>query len=270
MKKIILCLCLTAITGVSIKAQVKIGDNPNTINASSLFEMESGTKGFLPPRISLASLTDVTTIPTPATSLLIYNTNAALSPGLGYYYNSGTTTSAQWVKLVSTNDSVVKTVTPSGDVIALTKFPMGELSMLGNTTTTNIPAANSWVKVAGTSSFSSSVAYLFSNGGVNNRLKYTGLKPKMCHIGCTISVKSTSTGSNLKAVLYKNGVALTTGLVQAKMGSSSDIVSTAIHVMTDLSTNDYLELWITNSVSSSDFTVTEMNLFAIGFTMGMD
>ena len=229
--------------------------------------MESTSKGFLPPRISLASLTDTSTIPTPATSLLIYNTNTYL--GTGFYYNSGTPSSAKWVKLVSMSDSIVKTITPTGDVIALSRFPMGELSMAGNTTVTNITSANSWKKIAGTTSLSSH-SYQFSTGGNNNRLVYTGTAVKMFHIACTISVKSTSSGSNLKAVLYKNGEALTTGIVQAKMGSSSDIVSTAIHVMTDLSTDDYLELWITNTVSSSDFTITEMNLFAMGVSMGMD
>lgn len=93
---------------------------------------------------------------------------------------------------------------------------------------------------------------------------------KMFHIACTLSVKSSSSNGNLKAVLYKNGAPLSTGIVQTKMGSSSDIISTAIHVMTGMSTNDYLELWITNTVDGADFTVTEMNLFAMGVSMGMD
>src|SRR5690606_10151437 len=41
------------------------------------------------------STTDVTTIPTPATSLLVYNTNAAMTGGaVGYWYYDGT----QWVQ----------------------------------------------------------------------------------------------------------------------------------------------------------------------------
>jgi hypothetical protein len=269
MKKLLMILLLGTAINTYLNAQVKIGDNPNSIQSSTILELESTNKGFLPPRISLASLTDATTIPSPAPSLLIFNTNAALIPGAGYYYNAGTSGAPEWVKMVSMRDSIVKSITPSGEVIALSRFPMGEVSMNGNTTITNISGANVWTKIAGTTNFTPA-SYQFTNGGVSNKLQYVGANMKMFHIACTISVKSTSSGSNLKAVLYKNGVALTTGIVQAKMASSSDIISTAIHVMTDMSTNDYLELWITNTVSNADFTITEMNLFAMGVSMGMD
>ncbi|MBK6380764.1 MAG: hypothetical protein IPF72_14170 [Chitinophagaceae bacterium] len=58
----------------------------------------SFSKGMLIPRVSLTGITDVATIVAPATSLLIYNTNAAIAggSGAGYYYYSGT----QWVKII--------------------------------------------------------------------------------------------------------------------------------------------------------------------------
>ncbi len=46
--------------------------------------------------MALTSETDVTTIPSPTTSLLIYNTNESLPYGVGYYYWNGT----KWVKLL--------------------------------------------------------------------------------------------------------------------------------------------------------------------------
>jgi hypothetical protein len=51
------------------------------------------------PRVSLTSVTDATTIPNPAPSLLVYNTNAALPWGVGYYYNAGTSAALRWVSL---------------------------------------------------------------------------------------------------------------------------------------------------------------------------
>lgn len=73
------------LTGAGSKsfAQVKIGDNPTTINASAILDVESTNKGFLPPRVPLISSTDVVTIPSPATGLLVFNTQ-----------NSGTGTNA--------------------------------------------------------------------------------------------------------------------------------------------------------------------------------
>ena len=53
-------------------AQVKIGDNPTTIDASALLEMESTSKGMLTPRVTE---TQRDAIASPATGLIIYNTD---------------------------------------------------------------------------------------------------------------------------------------------------------------------------------------------------
>jgi hypothetical protein len=53
---------------------VKVGNNPTVINPSAALEIESTNKGFLPPRVALTSTTDITTIPSPAVGLLVYNT----------------------------------------------------------------------------------------------------------------------------------------------------------------------------------------------------
>jgi hypothetical protein len=80
---------------------VAINSNGASPDTSALLDLQSTNKGLLISRLSLTSLTDATTIPLPAHSLLIYNTNAALAGGEGYYYNSGTTGSPVWVKLNS-------------------------------------------------------------------------------------------------------------------------------------------------------------------------
>ncbi|MEY3451514.1 MAG: hypothetical protein RL711_1340, partial [Bacteroidota bacterium] len=50
MKKLFLSAALLVI-GFS-NAQVKIGDNPTSMNGASLLELESTTQGFLPPRMT--------------------------------------------------------------------------------------------------------------------------------------------------------------------------------------------------------------------------
>jgi hypothetical protein len=264
-------LLLLIMTQTDFFAQnVAINSTGNNPDNAAILDIESSNKGLLIPRVNLANSSDAITIPSPTNSLLVYNTNASLKGGVGYFYNAGTPVAPNWLKLVVVDSTgIVKSSTSTGDVVKLERFPMGEVSMNGNTTVTNISGANVWAKVAGTSLFSSG-SYQFANGATNNRLVYTGTSMKMFHIACTMSVKSTSSGSNLKAVIYKNGVPLTAGIIQTKMGSSSDIISTAIHIMTDMENGDYLELWITNTVGSNDFIVTEMNLFAMGVSMGMD
>lgn len=89
----------------SINAQ-NIGINATgaTPNSSSILDLNTGNtftspngKGFLPPRLSLTGITDLVTVTSPATSLLVYNTATAGSGSLavtpGYYYFDGT----KWV-----------------------------------------------------------------------------------------------------------------------------------------------------------------------------
>jgi uncharacterized protein affecting Mg2+/Co2+ transport len=52
-------------------AQIKIGDNPSTIEASALLEMESTSQGLLTPRMTT---TQRDAIASPATGLTVYNT----------------------------------------------------------------------------------------------------------------------------------------------------------------------------------------------------
>ncbi len=75
-------------------AQVKIGDNPNTINTNSLLEMESSNKGFLPPRVALNSVSSVAPLTgTVPSGMLVFSTGGTLSDG--YYYWNGT----EWVRI---------------------------------------------------------------------------------------------------------------------------------------------------------------------------
>ncbi|NMD00937.1 MAG: hypothetical protein GYA62_14630, partial [Bacteroidales bacterium] len=82
--------------------QIAINTTGNAPDASAALDVNWSGKGLLIPRISLTSNTDGTTISSPATSLLVYNTNASMTggQGVGYYYNAGTTASPNWVKIL--------------------------------------------------------------------------------------------------------------------------------------------------------------------------
>jgi hypothetical protein len=75
--------------------KVSIGSTP--VSPSALLEVNTTNKGFLLPRVALASNTDALTIPAPATGLIAYNTatNATITPGLVSW--DGT----RWLKMVT-------------------------------------------------------------------------------------------------------------------------------------------------------------------------
>jgi len=76
---------------------VSINDNGNSPHSSAMLDISSTSKGLLIPRVSLLSTSDVSTIQSPATSLLVFNTNAGMTGGeVGYWYWDGT----QWVQAI--------------------------------------------------------------------------------------------------------------------------------------------------------------------------
>ena len=104
MKRILIVL-IPILFSVRVFAQVGVGIiSPD---ASAMLDITSANKGLLIPRIALTGSTDNVTIPSPAASLLIYNTATAgsgryaVSPGF-YYWNP---LSLIWVSLVPGDNS---------------------------------------------------------------------------------------------------------------------------------------------------------------------
>lgn len=100
MKKLLACICLLA--GYCANSQVKIGNNPGTIDANSLLEMESTNKGFLPPRVALNSFTSVSPLTgTVPAGMLVFSSGGSLANG--FYYWDG----SEWKKLDNGNKNLV-------------------------------------------------------------------------------------------------------------------------------------------------------------------
>ena len=85
----------------SLTAQTGIGTT--TPDASAKLDVTSTNKGFLPPRVTLTSITDNTTISNPATGLLVYNTGNNVGLLAGYYYWNG----ANWATIATSTGSGV-------------------------------------------------------------------------------------------------------------------------------------------------------------------
>ncbi len=100
MKKLLACICLLA--AYCANSQVKIGNNPGTIDANSLLEMESTNKGFLPPRVALNSFTSVSPLTgTVPAGMLVFSSGGSLANG--FYYWDG----SEWKKLDNGNKNLV-------------------------------------------------------------------------------------------------------------------------------------------------------------------
>jgi len=96
--KLLLSIAITACCTSGLYAQVKIGNNPESIHSDAILEMETANKGMLLPRIALNATDDPAPLSAFTAGMTIYNTvtagagATAVSPGI--YYSDG----EQWVK----------------------------------------------------------------------------------------------------------------------------------------------------------------------------
>ncbi len=94
---------------VHVQAQVKIGNNPTSIDANSLLELESTNKGFLPPRVALNNASAVTPLTgTVPAGMMVFSSGGTLIDG--YYYWNGT----QWKLLATSEMNVVTKIATTG------------------------------------------------------------------------------------------------------------------------------------------------------------
>lgn len=123
MKKILFLFLIS----VSVFAQTGIGTN--TPHTSAKLDVSATNKGFLPPRVTLTSATDVLTIPSPAEGLLVYN-RGSVGLQAGYYYWNG----ANWATIATA--TLAGNAVISSDMVKLYGEPHSKVSSkIGNSTT---------------------------------------------------------------------------------------------------------------------------------------
>ncbi len=128
MKKIVVAVLIL----IALQMQAQTGIGTTTPDASAKLEVSATNKGFLPPRVTLTSVTDAATIPSPAVGLLVYNVG---SVGLqaGYYYWNGASWSTiatavspdQSVDYVQASLSATQSLSSAGNIIFNTSSGVG-------------------------------------------------------------------------------------------------------------------------------------------------
>lgn len=94
-------------------AQVKIGDNPTSINANSVLEIESTNKGLLMPRVTLSNTTAASPLSVHVVGMSVYNTATTGDVTPGNYYNNGT----KWIRVADeANINRYNFVEAAGDI----------------------------------------------------------------------------------------------------------------------------------------------------------
>lgn len=148
-------------------------------------------------------------------------------------------------------------LTPSGNhvTVAVVEQPRyGTVHMQGNTTPTVISAASTPTKVVGT--FTTDIVSQFL-GNNNGRLTYTGASTIVLRVNATVSFTSaTSPNQDVGIYLAKNGAAIAgTKIVRQVDTSGGANAGTFFNI--SFSTNDYVELFVSNDTSTDNIIVSD-------------
>ncbi|GMN05749.1 hypothetical protein MTsPCn5_11380 [Croceitalea sp. MTPC5] len=133
MKKYLFCILLCLSTGHILKAQVKVGDNPQNIDASSLLELESNNRVFVISRVNDAQMQNIT----PLNGAIVYNTDEQCV----FYYDG-----VQWVNLCSEANTTNVSLELIDEALVLTDSDGNSVSVplegIGEQTFTTDPMIN--------------------------------------------------------------------------------------------------------------------------------
>jgi hypothetical protein len=137
MKKIFITLALLA--GIIASAQVKIGNDPENVNSSSILDLESTDKGLLFPRVALVSTGQATPLAANVAGMTVYNTATVSDVTPGLYTNNG----AAWVKLGAATTVAALNVTAeqTGNYTALATDDIILLAITAESLTLTLPTS---------------------------------------------------------------------------------------------------------------------------------
>ena len=145
---------------------------------------------------------------------------------------------------------------------------IGEMFFHANSTATVISAEDTLTKILGTTAASASIERFVH---VSGRLTYKGKKPAKCQI--TSHIKTNASDINireklLRTFIFKNGVQVASSEGRGTNFQSPgftdigpNIISTATILLEE---DDFIEIFIENTVDSNNITVTDLNCVITG------
>ncbi len=186
----------------NLQSQVAINNSGADPDASAGLDVSFVNKGILIPRVALTGPNDNTTIPIPATSLLVYNTGTGgLSPA-GYYYWNG----LQWVQLGLANHS--------HSTLTFNNSGSGSASGASYNGSSALTISYNTIGAIGGNGFNNYVAYWTSNNTIGAE-QYLSISRGGTGIGTTPSngqlLIGNGTGYSLNTLTAGSGVTITNG-----------------------------------------------------------
>ena len=133
---------------------------------------------------------------------------------------------------------------------------VGNYYMRENATPTTFSAADTPTKILGTTT-ANSINQKFTH--TNNRLTYVGALEGDFQVSAVCTFVCASSNETVGLYVAKNGVVLTDSEMYTRSDSRNRAEGISIQTITQLTTNDYLEIWIENVADNANITVEFLN-----------
>jgi hypothetical protein len=133
---------------------------------------------------------------------------------------------------------------------------VGYMTMTGNATATTITTQGVAVKVAGTTTFQSAVSQKFEHSA--NRLTYKGAISRVFKVDAVISVLA-SNNTQIGTYIAVNGSVVSYSEIYTTADGNNRSENVKVMLITQLDTDDYVEVWIENDSNTNNITVEDLS-----------
>jgi len=135
-----------------------------------------------------------------------------------------------------------------------------EMYMNENATETVISAIDTPVLIAGTTT-----AGLLSTDftHANQRLTYTGIPTGKFLVTVSLSIESAGINNILATHIAKNGTVQAKSQIDRFVSTGGDEGAVSMNAILELTTNDYIEIYASNSTNTGNVTVTHLNVSVV-------
>lgn len=200
-------LLLPALIAFAIAANAQVGIGIATPDQSAQLHVESSNKGMLVPRV-----TSTSNIANPAKGLLVYQTGGTE----GFYYNSGTAASPDWVALQTQTNSVL--LAPSSQQTNTVTNSLINLKLIGSGTL-GYPGVKSLLSLSASGTYADNQTYDKERFRVDNDGSILSVADYSGGINTTAPVE----GSGTRFMWYATKAALRAGSINGTQWDDANI-----------------------------------------------
>lgn len=147
------------------------------------------------------------------------------------------------------------------DFLDSVRSPHGQVHLTAPVET-SITQIGTYVKVSGT--FGLDAHNHLTTPDTTGRITYTGTSQRHFHLVSSVSMTCAANNQTVSFRIAVNGTTDPSTQLRRRIGTGTDIGSTALHGDEVLTTNDYVELYVANLTSTANITIQDCYFFMVG------